>query len=120
MAKKAAAPKKKSNALKGEELAKLEVLKASLEKDFGKGIVQSHGFGQELQRFSRQIPSGSVGLDIAIGPMMRRPDGSWQVGYAPSRIIEIFGPEGGGKTTMCLQLIANAQAMGVRCALNDM
>ncbi len=119
MAKKVA-PKKKSNAMNAEELLKLDVLVKSLEKDYGKGIIQSHGFGQELQRFERQIPSGSVGLDLAIGPMMRRKDGSWQVGYAPSRIIEIFGPEGGGKTTMCLQLIANAQAMGLRCAFNDM
>ena len=99
---------------------KLQLLMAGLEKQYGKGIVTTLVGGSTSDRFVRQIPSGSLGLDIALGPMFRLPNGSWQTGFAPGRIIEIFGGEGSGKTTACLQLVANAQQMGIRCAYLDM
>jgi recombination protein RecA len=113
-------PKKTAAPTNAEDAAKLAALQASLEKAYGKGIMQTMDKSSSNQRFERQTPSGSIGLDIALGPMFRHPTGIWQTGYAPGRIIEIFGPESGGKTTMCLQLVANAQAMGIRCAYNDM
>ena len=103
-----------------EDTGKLAALTASLEKAYGKGTMQTMDNTSSPQRFTQQIPSGSIGLDMALGPIFRHSDGRWQTGYAPGRMIEIFGPESGGKTSMCLQLIANAQAMGIRCAFNDM
>lgn len=103
-----------------EDDEKLKTIVAKLEKDYGKGIIQTVSGQLPLQRFIRQIPSGSIALDIAIGPMIRHPNGIWQTGYPPGRIVEIFGDEATGKTTMCLQLIANAQAMGIHCAYGDM
>jgi len=120
MAKAAPKPKKKAPTMSAEDQAKLDVMMAKFNKDYGKGAVQVLGNAPNLQRFSRQIPSGSIGLDIAIGPMYRRPDGVWQVGYAPGRITEVVGPESSGKTTLCLQVVANAQSQGIRCAFADM
>jgi len=99
---------------------KLQILLTGLEKQYGKGILTNLAAGKTSERFSRQIPSGSIGLDIALGPISRNPDGSWNTGCAPGRIIEIFGPEGCGKTTLCIHMVANAQHMGIRCAYLDM
>ena len=99
---------------------KLQIVISGLEKQYGKGIVSTLSSNTTWERFSRQIPSGSLGMDIALGPMFRLASGAWQTGFAGGRIIEIFGPEGGGKTTLCLLLIANAQQMGIRGAFVDM
>ena len=103
-----------------EDKAKLKTIIAQLEKNYGKGILQTISGPLPPQRFSRQVPSGSISLDIAMGPMYRHPNGVWQTGYPPGRIIEVFGDEGTGKSTMCMQLVANAQALGIRCAYGDM
>ena len=55
-----------------------------------------------------RIPSGSIALDAALGG-----------GYPRGRVVEIFGPEASGKTTLCLHILANAQALGLQCAFVD-
>ena len=80
---------------------------SQIEKNYGKGSVMKLGQRQEMNIES--IPTGSVGLDIALG-----------VGGLPKgRIIEIFGPESSGKTTLTLHAIAEAQKQGGTCAFID-
>lgn len=80
---------------------------AQIEKNFGKGSIMKMGEATKLQ--IEAIPTGSLGLDIALG-----------VGGLPKgRIIEIYGPEGGGKTTVSLQTIAEAQKRGGVAAFID-
>jgi recombination protein RecA len=86
----------------------LDVTLQQIEKQFGKGAVMKlgeHPMGAGIT----VIPSGSLALDIALG-----------VGGIPrGRIIEVFGPEGSGKTTVCLHMIAEAQARGGIAAFID-
>jgi len=91
-----------------------------IEKQYGKGIIQNLSAQISNQRFAYQVPSGSVSLDLALAPVVRLPNGTWQTGFTPGRIIEIFGPEGGGKTTLLAHICANAQRAGKRCAYADM
>ncbi len=80
---------------------------AAIEKQFGKGAIMPLS-GGEIAEIS-VIPTGSVGLDLALG-----------VGGLPrGRVIEIYGPESSGKTTLTLQAIANAQKAGGVCAFID-
>ena len=80
---------------------------SQIEKSYGKGSVMILGQRQEMNIES--IPTGSVGLDVALG-----------VGGLPKgRIIEIFGPESSGKTTLTLHVIAEAQKKGGTCAFID-
>ena len=80
---------------------------AAIEKQFGKGAIMPLG-GSDVAEIS-VIPTGSVGLDLALG-----------VGGLPrGRVIEIYGPESSGKTTLTLQAIANAQKAGGVCAFID-
>jgi recombination protein RecA len=83
---------------------------ASIEKAFGKGTVMRLGDTRAAQiRKEDVISTGSLGLDVAIG-----------VGGIPrGRIVEIFGPESAGKSTLALQIVANAQKMGGICAYVD-
>ena len=103
-----------------EAQARLAVLRAQMEKQYGKGIIQNLSAQISNQRFAYQVPSGSVSLDLALAPVVRLPNGTWQTGFTPGRIIEIFGPEGGGKTTLLAHICANAQRAGKRCAYADM
>ncbi|HQH26386.1 MAG TPA: ATPase domain-containing protein, partial [Oligoflexia bacterium] len=74
---------------------------SALEKSYGKGAVMRLDQGRQPEPIST-IPSGSIGLDIAIG-----------VGGVPrGRIIEVYGPESSGKTTLTLHLAAQAQKLG--------
>jgi recombination protein RecA len=80
---------------------------SQIEKHFGKGSIMKLGQRQEMNIES--IPTGSVGLDIALG-----------VGGVPKgRIVEIFGPESSGKTTLTLHVIAECQKQGGTCAFID-
>jgi recombination protein RecA len=86
----------------------LETTLASLTKRFGEGVIMKLGEAQHLHVES--IPTGSLSLDIALG-----------VGGLPrGRVIEIFGPESSGKTTLCQHVIAEAQKRGGICAFIDM
>jgi recombination protein RecA len=81
---------------------------SQIERQFGKGSIMKLGSDSAVRNV-RVIPSGSLGLDIAVG-----------VGGIPQgRIVEIFGPESSGKTTMCLHIIAEAQKKGGLAAFVD-
>lgn len=86
----------------------LESAMHQIEKDFGKGSIMR--LGEAAARMSIEvIPTGSIGLDIALG-----------VGGVPrGRVVEIFGPEASGKTTVALQIIAQAQKLGGTAAFID-
>ncbi len=93
-------------AASGREQA-LETTIASLTKRYGEGTIMKLGEATALQVES--IPSGSLSLDIALG-----------VGGLPrGRVIEIYGPEAAGKTTLCLHAIAEAQKLNGVCAFID-
>ncbi len=85
----------------------LETTLAGLNKRFGEGVVMRLGDAVRLQ--VEAIPTGSLSLDIALG-----------VGGVPrGRVIEIYGPESSGKTTICLHVIAEAQRSGGICGFVD-
>ena len=85
----------------------LETTLANLKKRFGDGAIMKLGEAQHLQVAS--IPTGSLALDIALG-----------VGGVPKgRVVEIYGPESSGKTTLCQHIIAEAQKKGGVCAFVD-
>lgn len=78
-----------------------------INKDFGAGTVMN--FGDRPQKGYKVVSTGSIMLDKAIG-----------IGGLPrGRMVEIYGPESSGKTTICLHVIANAQKQGLRCLLVD-
>ena len=86
----------------------LDVTLAQIEKQFGKGAVMKLG-EHSMSDGLTIIPTGSMSLDIALG-----------VGGIPKgRVIEVFGPEGSGKTTVCLHIIAEAQRKGGIAAFID-
>jgi len=89
---------------------KLKVLKLALdkiEKDYGKGSVML--LGEKQKEKMEVISTGSIGLDIALGVG----------GFPRGRIIEVYGPESSGKTTIALHTIAEAQKLGGICAIID-
>ena len=85
----------------------LEAALAQIEKVHGKGSVMR--LGEDTRLPIDVVPTGSVALDVALG-----------IGGLPrGRIVEIYGPESSGKTTVALHAIANAQAEGGICAFID-
>jgi recombination protein RecA len=81
---------------------------AQIEKQFGKGTIMRLGEGEVIEDI-QVVSTGSLGLDIALG-----------VGGLPrGRVIEIYGPESSGKTTLTLQVIAEMQKQGGTCAFVD-
>ena len=87
----------------------LDAALSQIERAFGKGSIMRLGAKQSLQRDIEVISSGSLGLDLALG-----------IGGLPKgRIIEIYGPESSGKTTLALHVIAEAQKRGGTCAFLD-
>lgn len=81
---------------------------AQIEKQFGKGSVMRMSDG-EIEKDLQVVSTGSLGLDIALG-----------VGGLPrGRVVEIYGPESSGKTTLTLQVIAEMQKLGGTCAFID-
>ena len=85
----------------------LDMALAQIDKQFGKGSAMK--FGQKPVEEVKVIPSGSLALDFALGVG----------GYPRGRIIEIYGPESSGKTTLTLHAIAEAQKQNLSCAFID-
>ncbi|MBR2723090.1 MAG: recombinase RecA [Lentisphaeria bacterium] len=87
----------------------LEITISQIEKEFGKGSIMRLGDSSAFLGDVPVISTGAMALDLALG-----------IGGLPAgRIVEIFGPESSGKTTVCLHVIANSQKMGGRCAIID-
>jgi recombination protein RecA len=87
----------------------LEAAVQNIEKQFGKGSVMRLGAGENIADGIEAIPTGSLGLDVAVG-----------IGGLPrGRIVEIYGPESSGKTTLTLHAIAEAQKKGGIAAFID-
>ncbi|MEL6872306.1 MAG: recombinase RecA, partial [Pseudomonadota bacterium] len=85
----------------------LDAALAQIEKNFGKGSIMKLGKNDAIN--VEAVPTGSLGLDIALG-----------IGGLPQgRIIEIYGPESSGKTTLALHVVAEAQKAGGICAFVD-
>ncbi len=86
----------------------LQAALAQIEKQFGKGTIMRLGEGEAIADI-QVVSTGSLGLDIALG-----------VGGLPrGRVIEIYGPESSGKTTLTLQVISEMQRLGGTCAFVD-
>ncbi len=95
-------------ALNTEKAKALQAALAQIEKQFGKGTIMRLGEGEVVDDIE-VVSTGSLGLDIALG-----------VGGLPrGRVVEIYGPESSGKTTLTLQVIAEMQRVGGTCAFID-
>jgi recombination protein RecA len=95
-------------ALNTEKAKALQAALAQIEKQFGKGTIMKLGAGEVIEDI-QVVSTGSLGLDIALG-----------VGGLPrGRVVEIYGPESSGKTTLTLQVIAEMQKIGGTCAFVD-
>ncbi len=95
---------------KGDDQERLQALKAAMaqiEKQYGTGSIMR--LGESKHQKVDVIPTGSLALDIALGVG----------GFPKGRIIEIYGPEASGKTTLCLHVIAEAQKRGGTAAFID-
>ena len=90
-----------------EKLKALKMTLDKIDKDFGKGSVMK--LGEKPNADLEVISTGSLGLDVALGVG----------GFPKGRIIEIYGPESSGKTTIAIHTIAEAQKMGGICAIID-
>ena len=97
---------KVKNELKKDDKALDDVL-AEIEKQFGKGSIMK--LGEETVVNVETVPTGSLSLDIALGAG----------GFPKGRIIEVYGPESSGKTTIALQAVAEVQKRGGRAAFID-
>ena len=85
----------------------LDAALSQIERQFGKGSIMR--MGEEAREVIPSISTGSIGLDVALG-----------IGGLPKgRIVEIYGPESSGKTTLTLSVIAEAQKTGATCAFID-
>lgn len=91
-----------------DKIKALEMAISQIERSFGKGSIMRLGAG-EVAEGVQAIPTGSLSLDIATGIG----------GFPKGRVIEIFGPESSGKTTLALNAIAQAQKMGGAAAFID-
>ncbi|MEK8028656.1 MAG: recombinase [Pseudomonadota bacterium] len=95
-------------ALNTEKAKALAAALAQIEKQFGKGSIMRLGDGEAVEQLE-VVSTGSLGLDIALG-----------VGGLPrGRVIEIYGPESSGKTTLTLQVVAQMQKLGGTAAFID-
>jgi len=94
-------------AVKQAKMKALQAAMSKIEKDFGKGSIMR--MGDEKIENVEVIPTGSLGLDVAMGVG----------GYPKGRIIEVYGPESSGKTTLAIHAIAEAQKQGGIAAFID-
>jgi recombination protein RecA len=94
--------------MSGDKQKALTAALAQIEKQFGKGSIMRLG-DAEISQDIQVVSSGSLGLDIALGVG----------GLARGRVIEIYGPESSGKTTLTLHAIAEMQKLGGTCAFID-
>ncbi|MDO4930891.1 MAG: recombinase RecA [Bacteroidales bacterium] len=101
------AKKEEMDSAASEKLKALQAAMAKIEKDFGKGSIMK--LGDEQIEDVEVISSGSIGLNAALGVG----------GYPKGRIIEIYGPESSGKTTLAIHAIAEAQKAGGFAAIID-
>ena len=99
--------KEKENGMQEGKLKALQAAMAKIEKDFGKGSVMK--LGDENIESVEVIPTGSISLNVALGVG----------GYPRGRIIEIYGPESSGKTTLAIHAVAEAQKMGLKALYVD-
>lgn len=100
-------PSIEQTALETEKMKALDKVLAQIERTFGKGAVMR--LGENVITVMDSIPTGSIGLDLALG-----------IGGVPKgRIIEIYGPESSGKTTLALHITAEAQKQGGEVAYID-
>ncbi len=91
----------------GDKARAVDLTRAQIEKQFGKGAIMK--LGERVNTPMEVIPTGSLGLDVALG-----------IGGLPrGRIVEIYGPESSGKTSLCLHVIAEAQKLGGIAAFVD-
>lgn len=91
------------------KLAAIRLAMDQIEKQYGKGSIMKLGERTADQMKIEVIPTGSIALDLSLG-----------VGGLPrGRIIEIYGPEASGKTTLALHVVAEAQKRGGQCAFID-
>ncbi len=96
-------------AMNQEKEKAIELALQAVERQFGKGSIMRLGNDEPMAKDITTIPTGSVSLDIALG-----------VGGVPrGRIVEIYGPESSGKTTLCLHIVAEAQKRGGVCGYID-
>jgi recombination protein RecA len=98
---------KEEQAFDNEKLKALRTTLDKLDKDFGKGTIMM--MGDKPREDIPVIPSGSIGLDAALGIG----------GYPRGRVIEIYGPESSGKTTLAIHAMAEAQKLGGIAAMID-
>ncbi|WAI82655.1 MULTISPECIES: recombinase RecA [Achromobacter] len=99
---------KTTKAAASEKAKALAAALSQIEKQFGKGSIMRYG-DNEVSHDIQVVSTGSLGLDIALG-----------VGGLPrGRVIEVYGPESSGKTTLTLQVIAEMQKIGGTCAFVD-
>ncbi|MDQ8032485.1 MAG: recombinase RecA [Bordetella sp.] len=98
----------KTSKASSEKAKALAAALSQIEKQFGKGSIMRYG-DNEVEHNIQVVSTGSLGLDIALG-----------VGGLPrGRVVEIYGPESSGKTTLTLQVIAEMQKIGGTCAFVD-
>jgi recombination protein RecA len=93
--------------LDSQKLKALQLTLDRMDKTYGKGAVMK--LGDEAVEAIESIPSGSLTLDLALGIQ----------GYPRGRVVEIYGPESSGKTTLAIHAIAQAQKQGGICAIID-
>ncbi|MGE4586090.1 MAG: recombinase RecA [Mangrovibacterium sp.] len=98
---------KEQTGVNKEKLKALQLTMDKIEKSYGKGAIMK--MGDRALEDVPAIPSGSIGLDIALGVG----------GYPKGRIVEIYGPESSGKTTLAIHAIAEAQKAGGIAAIID-
>ncbi|PWU23689.1 recombinase RecA [Candidatus Cerribacteria bacterium 'Amazon FNV 2010 28 9'] len=103
------APASGANTLRNERMEAVRVAMSQIEKQYGKGAIMKLGESMAQQQNIPVVSTGSIALDVALGVG----------GFPRGRIVEIYGPEASGKTTVCLHAIAEVQKTGGTAAFID-